>query len=83
MSWAWEYDPSMEYVAAGAPSALLKEVEKLADELVRAASAFYLDGTGYQGDGPKGQDALLPGGMFVYLIVPRHERLYIRQITAW
>ncbi|MEY9944627.1 hypothetical protein [Kitasatospora sp. GAS1066B] len=33
--------------------------------------------------GPKGQDALLPGGTFVHLIVPRHERVYIRQITAW
>ncbi|WP_309484440.1 hypothetical protein [Streptomyces himalayensis] len=50
------------------------------DELVRAA-AFYLDGTGYQGEGPKGGFAHVPGGFFNYLIVPRHERLYIMQVT--
>ncbi|WP_329583811.1 hypothetical protein OG500_26260 [Kitasatospora sp. NBC_01250] len=70
-------------MAGGAPAALIAEVEKKADELVRAASAFYLDGTGYEGDGPKGQDALVPGGMFVSLVVPRHECVYIRQVTGW
>ncbi|WP_405555759.1 hypothetical protein OHV08_17950 [Streptomyces canus] len=49
--------------------------------MVRAAAAFYLDGTGYQGEGPKGGFAHVPGGFFNYLIVPRHERLYIMQVT--
>ncbi|MFB6532133.1 hypothetical protein [Streptomyces sp. NPDC056399] len=39
-------------------------MEKRADELVRAAEAFYLDGSAYQGEGPKGNDAFVPGGMF-------------------
>ncbi|GGZ88153.1 hypothetical protein [Streptomyces bluensis] len=45
MTWQWEYDPDEQHVAGGAPPAFLAEVEKKADELVRAAEAFYLDGT--------------------------------------
>ncbi|ROQ32876.1 hypothetical protein EDD98_1874 [Streptomyces sp. PanSC19] len=39
MSWRWEYDPDEEYVVGGAPPAFVVEVEKRADELVRAAEA--------------------------------------------
>ncbi|MET9885002.1 hypothetical protein ABZZ20_18090 [Streptomyces sp. NPDC006430] len=52
-----------------------------ADELVRAAEAFYLDGTKYEGMSPSGDTAHVGGGFFVYLVVPRHERVYIRQVT--
>ncbi|MFD7320122.1 hypothetical protein ACFV9D_03380 [Streptomyces sp. NPDC059875] len=81
MTWRWEYDPSEEYVTGGAPPAFVAEVEKRADELVRAAEAFYLDGTVYEEMGPKGETARVPHGMFVYLIVPRSECVYIRQVT--
>jgi hypothetical protein len=81
VTWQWEYDPDEQHVAGGAPPAFLAEVEKKADELVRAAEAFYLDGTTYQGEGPNGDFAHVPGGLFNYLIVPRHERLYIMQVT--
>lgn len=37
MTWQWEYDPDEQHVAGGAPPAFLAEVEKKADELVRAA----------------------------------------------
>ncbi|WP_349775365.1 hypothetical protein [Streptomyces vilmorinianum] len=50
---------------------------------MRAAAAFYLDGATYSEVGPKGTDALVPGGMFTYLVVPRHECVYIRQVTYW
>ncbi|MFI6409129.1 hypothetical protein [Streptomyces sp. NPDC050548] len=70
MTWQWEYDPDETHVAGGAPPALLAEVEKKADELVRAASAYYLDGTTYQGEGPKGGFAHVPGGFFNYLVFP-------------
>ncbi|WP_194238880.1 hypothetical protein [Streptomyces spongiae] len=33
------------------------------------------------GEGPKGGFAHVSGGFFNYLIVPRHERLYIMQVT--
>ncbi|XUL89849.1 hypothetical protein ACQ86D_27170 [Streptomyces galilaeus] len=80
MTWQWEYDPDETHVAGGAPPALLAEVEKKADELVRAASAYYLDGTVYQGEGPKGGFAHVPGGFFNYLVPPARA-LYIMQLT--
>lgn len=83
MSWRWEYDPDETHVVGGAPPAFVAEVEKRADELVRAAEAFYLGGAGYQEEGPKGNDAFVPGGMFTYLVLPRHECVYIRQVTYW
>ncbi|MFJ8437434.1 hypothetical protein [Kitasatospora griseola] len=66
---------------SGAPPALVAEVEKKADELVRAAEALYLDGTSYRGANPKSRTADVPGGMFEYLTVVRHEQIYIVQIT--
>jgi len=48
VSWCWEHVPDEETVAAGAPPAFLAEVEKKADELVRAAEALYLHGPDYQ-----------------------------------
>ena len=48
---------------------------------MRAAAAFYLDGTQYEGLGPKGDTAHIDSGFFVYLIVPRHECVYVRQVT--
>ncbi|MEU5308152.1 hypothetical protein [Streptomyces sp. NPDC021562] len=44
MTWRWEYDPAEEYVVGGSPPAFVAEIETRADELVRDASAFYLDG---------------------------------------
>ncbi|MFD0149218.1 hypothetical protein ACWGQ4_15025 [Streptomyces sp. NPDC055721] len=28
-------------------------------------------------------DAFVPGGMFSYLVLPRHECVYLRQVTYW
>ncbi|MQY10355.1 hypothetical protein SRB5_04620 [Streptomyces sp. RB5] len=81
MKWSWEYDPSEQYAIGGTPPAFVAEVEKKADELVRAAEAFHLDGTQYEGPSPKGDVAHVDSGFFVYLVVPRHERVYIRQVT--
>jgi hypothetical protein len=81
MTWAWEYDPSEEYLLKGVDPAFVAHVEHRADELVRAASARYLDGTTYQGENPRGATADVPGGMFEYLVVVRH--VYIRQVTVF
>jgi hypothetical protein len=81
VTWRWEYDPSEEYVAGGAPPAFIAEVEKNADELIRAAEALHLDGTRYEGIGPKSETVDVPGGMFVFLIVPRFECGYVLQVT--
>ncbi|MFH9072802.1 hypothetical protein [Streptomyces alboflavus] len=61
----------------------MAEVEKRADELVRAAAALHLDGTVFQGAGDGVQTALVPGGMFLHLTVARHECVYILQVSAW
>ncbi|WP_411091901.1 hypothetical protein [Streptomyces sp. 049-1] len=81
MTWRWEYDPGEEYVAGGAPPAFIAEVEKKADELIRAAEALHLDGTRYEGTGPKSETVDVPGGMFVFLIVPRFECGHVLQVT--
>lgn len=81
MTWSWEYVPDEETVAAGAPLAFLAEVEKKADELVRAAEALYLHGPGYQGADEGAKHAFVDGGFFVYMITPRSELVTIWQVT--
>lgn len=83
MTWGWEYLPDEEFVLGDAPEAFVAQVEKKADELVRAAEAFYLDGTTYEGGSLKGGDGFVDEGMFVYIVVPCQERVYIRQVTPW
>jgi hypothetical protein len=81
VTWGWEYVPDEETVAAGAPPAFLAEVEKKADELVRAAEALYLHGPGYQGMDEGAKHAFVLGGFFVYMITPRSELVTIWQVT--
>lgn len=81
MNWHWEYVPDEETVAAGAPPAFLAEVEKKADELVRAAEALYLHGPDYQGADEGAKHAFVAGGFFVYMITPRSELITIWQVT--
>ncbi|MER6413226.1 hypothetical protein [Streptomyces humidus] len=84
--WHWEYDPDETQVIGGgipAPPAFVIEVEKRAEEIVRAAEALHLDGSAYQGAGEGVQTAYVPGGMFLYLTVPRHECVYVLQVTVW
>ncbi|KOT34427.1 hypothetical protein ADK47_21455 [Streptomyces rimosus subsp. rimosus] len=61
--------------------AFIARVEETADELVRAAAAQYLEGTLYQGASPALGQEIIPGGMFVHQTVPRHQRVYILQVT--
>ncbi|WP_235618395.1 hypothetical protein [Embleya scabrispora] len=70
-------------MTADAPPVLIVQVEDKAAELVRAAEALYLRGETYEGLSPQGGTALVANGMFVYQVVPRHERVYILQITSW
>ncbi|MFC4327542.1 hypothetical protein ACFPC0_06820 [Streptomyces andamanensis] len=81
MTWCWEYVPDQETVAVGAPQGFLAEVEKKADELVRAAEALYLHGPAYQGADEGARHAFVAGGFFVYMITARTELVSIWQIT--
>ncbi|WP_284348051.1 hypothetical protein [Streptomyces sp. A 4/2] len=40
MTWAWEYDPSEEYLVGGVDPADVARIGERADELVRAAEAL-------------------------------------------
>jgi hypothetical protein len=62
VTWRWEYVPDEETVAAGAPPGFLAEVEKAADELVRAAEALYLHGVAYQEADEGAKHAFVAGG---------------------
>ncbi|RVU21350.1 hypothetical protein EOT10_25345 [Streptomyces antnestii] len=65
------------------PAAFVAEVEERAGELVRAADVLHLNGADYQGAGEGVQTAYVPGGMFLYLTVVRHQCIYVLQVTAW
>lgn len=82
MSWRWEYDPSEDHVIGGAPPAFVAEVEGKADESMRAAETLYPDGFPYQGENPRSEHVRVTGGMFVFLLVPRHQRGYVLQVTC-
>ncbi|WP_405973206.1 hypothetical protein OG496_30610 [Streptomyces sp. NBC_00988] len=82
MSWAWEYVPDEETVASGAPPAFVAAVEKMADELVRAAEALHLHGPAYQDADGGAKHAFVDGGFFVYMVTPRAELVTIWQITS-
>ncbi|MET9253297.1 hypothetical protein [Streptomyces sp. NPDC003717] len=81
MSWSWEYAFGAEDAARSAPAPFLSEVERSADELVRAAQSLHVHGRAHDGADPKGGDITVPGGMFRYQIVVRAERVYVVQIT--
>lgn len=81
MTWQWEYVPDEETVATGAPPAFIAEVEKKADELVRAAEAVHLHGAACQGADEGAKHAFVDGGFFVYMITPRAELVSVWQIT--
>ncbi|MFJ6408748.1 hypothetical protein ACIQK9_24830 [Streptomyces hydrogenans] len=49
---------------------------------MRAAEALYLDGSLFQGENPRSEHVRVPGGMFVFLLVPRHRRGYVLQVTC-
>ncbi|MEW2807682.1 hypothetical protein AB0929_11285 [Streptomyces massasporeus] len=68
-------------MARTAPIGFLAEVERKADELVRAAEALHIHGQAHDGVDQKGGDVIVPGGMFTYQVVVRSERIYVVQIT--
>ncbi|MVO83735.1 hypothetical protein GPA10_02875 [Streptomyces sp. p1417] len=82
MSWSWEYALAAEAAALSAPTAFLAEVERTADELVRAAEALHVHGRSHADVDPAGGDITVPNGMLRYQIVVRSERVYIVQLTC-
>lgn len=80
--WRWEYEPNAHHVIGGIDDlGFIARVEERADELVRMAVVLYLESTAYEGTSPRLGEEVIEGGMLVYQIVPRHERVYILQTT--
>ncbi|WAZ22457.1 hypothetical protein STRCI_003711 [Streptomyces cinnabarinus] len=69
-------------MAAGAPQAFIAEVEKKADELVRAAEALHLHGLAYEGADEGAKHAFVTGGFFAYMVTPRSQLVTIWQVTS-
>ncbi|MEU6476189.1 hypothetical protein ABZ858_04730 [Streptomyces sp. NPDC047017] len=68
-------------MAAGAPPEFLAQVERAADELVRAAEALFLHGPAYQGTDEGARHAFVAGGFFVYMVTARSELVSLWQIS--
>ncbi|WP_210637430.1 hypothetical protein [Streptomyces sp. GESEQ-13] len=84
MSWAWECALGAEEAARTpppAPPAFIAEVDHKAAELVRAAEAQYVHGRAPAELDPTGSDITVRGGMFIYRIVVRSERVNTLQTT--
>lgn len=81
VTWRREDEPDQETVAGGAPAGFLAEVEKTADELVRAAEVLHLHGPGYRSAEEGAKHAFVAGGFFVHMVTPRSELVTIWQVT--
>ncbi|MFI0514423.1 hypothetical protein ACH3Y9_31720 [Streptomyces sp. WSLK1-5] len=82
MSWKWEYAFGAEEAARSLPPDFLAAIERVVDELVRAAEALHVHGRAYEGFDPQGRQIPVPGGgMIRYQVIVRSERVYVVQIT--
>ncbi|MFJ8659020.1 hypothetical protein [Streptomyces sp. NPDC093795] len=80
--WSWDYNPSAEYITSGLPVGVVAEVERLATE--RAALGHEATKVGRPLDregGLREFDILAGRGFISFLAVPRHECVYICNIT--
>jgi hypothetical protein len=83
VSWAWEYEPNE---TSSAVTILLPQ-RSLHRSRRRPKSWSVppkrLDGTAYQGAGEGTRTATVANGFFLYLVIPRHQRVYLLQVTAY
>jgi hypothetical protein len=80
--WAWEYGSDPEYVTAGLPPGVIAEVERLAPELAALGPEAAKIGRPVDRDGGLREFDILSGRGFIsFLAVPRHQRVYICNIT--
>ncbi|WP_316769481.1 hypothetical protein [Streptomyces sasae] len=80
--WAWDYNPSAEYVTDGLPSGVIAEIERLATELAALGQDSVKVGRPLDREGGLRQFDLFGGrGFMSFLPVPRHECIYVCNIT--
>ncbi|MFI9172016.1 hypothetical protein [Streptomyces lincolnensis] len=80
--WAWDYNPSAEYVTDGLPPGALAEVERLATELAALGHDAVKVGRPLDREGGLREFDILGGRGFIsFLAVPRHACVYICNVT--
>lgn len=80
--WAWDYKPSAEYITGGLPPGVVAEVERLAVELAALGRDAVKVGRPIDREGGLREFDVLGGRGFIsFLAVPRHECVYICNIT--
>jgi hypothetical protein len=80
--WAWEYNPSEQHVAGGLPPGVVAEVERVATELAALGGDAAKVGRPLDREGGLREFDILGGRGFIsFLAVPRHQRIYVCNIT--
>ncbi|UUU33184.1 hypothetical protein JIX56_26775 [Streptomyces sp. CA-210063] len=80
--WSWDYNPSAEYITAGLPPGVVAEIERLATELAALGHGSVRVGRPADREGGLREFDLLGGRGFIsFLAVPRHECVYVCDVT--
>ncbi|GHI06976.1 hypothetical protein AQI88_34365 [Streptomyces cellostaticus] len=80
--WTWDYNPSAEYVTGGLPPGVVAEVERLTAEPAALGHDAVKVGRPLDREGGLREFDLLGGRGFIsFLAVPRHECVYICNVT--
>ncbi|MFC9845748.1 hypothetical protein ACFWFF_32930 [Streptomyces sp. NPDC060223] len=80
--WSWDYNPSAEYITEGLPPGVVAEVERLATELAALGHDAVRIGRPVGREGGLREFDLLGGRGFIsFLAVPRHECVYVCNVT--
>ncbi|WP_405687216.1 hypothetical protein [Streptomyces sp. NBC_00057] len=80
--WTWDYNPSAEYITGGLPPGVVAEVERLATELTALGHDAVKVGRPLDKEGGLREFDLMGGRGFIsFLAVPRHECVYICNVT--
>ncbi|MFD0852958.1 hypothetical protein ACFQ07_12035 [Actinomadura adrarensis] len=75
--WSWEYDPDHAHVTGGIPDAVVKEVERLADQLVELAEVGVDVSDLGEGPHPGGLRTMNAADGWFYFLVSPHDHLII------
>ncbi|MFE6619416.1 hypothetical protein [Streptomyces sp. NPDC057740] len=79
---AWDYNPSAEYVTDGLAPGVVAEVERLATELAAPGHDSVKVGRPLDREGGLREFDILGGRGFIsFLAVPRHECVYVCNVT--
>ncbi|WP_335974805.1 hypothetical protein [Streptomyces sp. CA2R106] len=83
-NWTWDYNPSTDYLTTGLPPGVIAEVERLATELAALGEDSTKVGRPLDREGGLREFDILNGRGFIsFLSVPRHECVYVCNVTFY